>query len=244
MNGLTCYSDTCRPACLCNIPELYKAVILSSLVQGSDIYQKSVIYCSVVAISFFYLVPVSSASCTAVKPPVADYLTSLRKSCHIKDQKDSCSQGERISNVHLSSSIVNCNLPSNISFSCELCKWQAITPPLPPSLAFRHNYTKQTQTSNLQQLYIRIWEACLPNNSLTHARWTSQFTDLNEENRLWWMPVELQAPLKSLSTLSQLPSKLVFLCRLGSGRVTDPFMGFCGDIMQFCSSMSSTVSPQ
>ena len=49
----------------------YKAVVPPSLVQGSDIHQKSVFHYSVVGISVLYLIPSLSVSCEAVEPPVA-----------------------------------------------------------------------------------------------------------------------------------------------------------------------------
>ena len=113
---------------------MYTTVVPPSLVPGSDIHQKSVIHYSVVGVSISYLTPVR-ASCALVVPPVAEYFTALRKSCHITGQKDSCAQSERIpSNLQFSSSIVNTDPHCKNCFSCEVCEWYlTVTTQLPLS---------------------------------------------------------------------------------------------------------------
>ena len=138
--ALTCHSDCgCKAiqgSCLCPFSVLYKAVVPPSLVPGGDIHQKSVIHYSVVGVSVSYLTPAMSASRAVVFPLVADQLVTLRKFCHITDQKDSCAQSESISlckyivsKVQFSSCIVSSDPHLNSYYSCELCgSYTTITP--------------------------------------------------------------------------------------------------------------------
>ena len=127
----TCYSR------LCLLLVLYSTVVPPSLVQGSEIHQKSVFHCSVVGISVLYLTNAVRASCTVVVPLVVDNLTGLRKACHITGQKDSCAQSKRISSkVQFSSSIVSADTHLNSCYSCKLYIWYCtVTHQLPPFLS-------------------------------------------------------------------------------------------------------------
>ena len=149
--ALTCHSDCgCKAiqgSCQCPLSEIYKAVVPPSLVPGGDIHQKSVFHYSVVGVSVSYLTPAMSSFRAVVFPPVADYLATLRKSCHITDQKDSCAQSESISlckhvvsKVQFSSSTVSSDPHLSSCYSCELYgSYTTITPyfqlSLPSSLA-------------------------------------------------------------------------------------------------------------
>ena len=151
--ALTCHSDcgcqAIQGSCRCPLSVIYKAVVPPSLVPGSDVHQKSVIHYSVVGVSVSYLTPAMSASRAVVVPLVAEYSDTLRKSCHITDQKDSCAQSESISlckhiviKVQFSISTVSSDPHLNSCYSCELCGWSPQSllissslslPPLPHS---------------------------------------------------------------------------------------------------------------
>ena len=111
---------------------MYPAVVPPSLVNRSDIHQKSVTHYSVVGVSISYLTPAGRVSWALVGPPVADCLTTHRQSCHITDQKKSCAQSDIIiSNVHFSSSIVSLDPYCNSCYSCGLYGWCPTVTPSP-----------------------------------------------------------------------------------------------------------------
>ena len=100
---------------------MYITVVPPSLVPEGDIHQKSVPHYPVVGVSISYLTPAVRDYCAVVVPPVAEYFT-LRKSCHITGQKDSCAQSEKItSKVQFSSSVVSLDHHCNSCYFCEVC---------------------------------------------------------------------------------------------------------------------------
>ena len=146
VHPLTCCSDygckAIRRNCRCPFSVMYKAVVPPSLVRGGDIHQKSVNHYSVVGVSVLYLTSAISASCAVVFPLVAEYLATLRKSCHITGQKDSCAQSESIPfcrhiiiKVQFSSSTESSDPHLSSCYSCELCGSHTTITPYPSSLS-------------------------------------------------------------------------------------------------------------